>query len=96
VFKVGGRMFALLRTDLRLSFKCSDVSYHILAEHPGIVPAPYLARAHWVQLAGPGTLPREDLLDYLRLAYGLVLQKLPRAERIRLTAELGARTGRAH
>ena len=88
VFKVGARMFAVLREDLRLSFKCSEVAFHMLTERPGIIPAPYLARAHWVQLDRLDTLEEDDLLDYLRLAYGLVLQKLPRHERGRIIGEL--------
>jgi predicted DNA-binding protein (MmcQ/YjbR family) len=71
VFKVGGRMFAVLGRNGVVSFKCSDVAFHhLLTERPGIVAAPYLARAQWVALTRPDALEREDLLDYLRAAYG--------------------------
>ena len=88
VFKVAGRIFAVLGRSGTLSFKCSDVSFHALQARPGIVPAPYLARAKWVMLERLDALAEEDLLDYLRAAYGLIVTKLPRAERERLTAAL--------
>ena len=96
VFKVGTRMFAILDEDRHLSFKCSEIAYHMLTQRAGIRPAPYLARAHWVQLEDLGTLEEEDLLDYLRLAYGLVVQKLPKPERQRITALLGGPAVRLH
>ena len=96
VFKVGSKMFAALRPDLRLSFKCSEIAFHMLTERPGVAPAPYLARAHWVQLNSLLTLEESDLLDYLRLAYGLVLQKLPKHERERIIGELWGAGRRRH
>lgn len=48
VFKVGGKMFAvapLEPAEVWLSFKCSDEEFAELIERPGIIPAPYLARA---------------------------------------------------
>jgi predicted DNA-binding protein (MmcQ/YjbR family) len=54
VFKVGGKMFAVLgppeERPHTMSFKASDDSFHILTQCKGIIPAPYLARAHWVML----------------------------------------------
>ena len=94
VFEVASEMFAVVDGDGRLSFHCSDAGFHILAERDGVIPAPDLARARWVTLTRPDALDREELLDQLRLAYGLVVQRLPAAERGRLIAELRARTGR--
>jgi predicted DNA-binding protein (MmcQ/YjbR family) len=89
VFKVGGKMFAILRPadPARVCFKCSDLSYDVLTEQPGIVPAPYLARAKWVQLEALEILSRQDLEAYLRQAYELVFARLPRAERARIAGE---------
>ena len=92
VLKVGGKMFALLgpTPTATVAIKCSDVAFRMLSERPGIAPAPYLARAGWVRLERLDALDREDLLDYLRAAYGLIVARLPRAERERLTAALKA------
>jgi predicted DNA-binding protein (MmcQ/YjbR family) len=85
---IAGKMFAVIGSDAALSFKCSEVSFHMLTARPGIGPAPHLAHAHWVTLRRLDALPHEDLLDYLRAGYGLVVQRLPVAERARLTALL--------
>lgn len=85
VFKVGGKMFAVLGQNAaggwRLSFKCSDLSFRILTEQPGLVPAPYLARAQWVACAVPGPLPADELRAYLLQAYCIVRDRLPKAVR---------------
>jgi predicted DNA-binding protein (MmcQ/YjbR family) len=47
VFKVGGKMYAVMALDPGphvLSFKCSPEDFAELTERPGIIPAPYLAR----------------------------------------------------
>lgn len=81
VFKVAGKMFAVMPTEpgpLCLSFKCSPDDFASLVERQGIVPAPYLARAHWVALESPAALTRPELKKYLRQAYDLVFAKLPK------------------
>ena len=52
VFKVGGKMFFCsgLKPESRYSFKVDDERFLELTDQPGIVPAPYLARASWVQI----------------------------------------------
>jgi len=50
-FCVGGKMFAAVNLEPphQLGFKCSPEDFAELTEREGIVPAPYLARAMWVQ-----------------------------------------------
>lgn len=47
VWKVGGKVFAIAGWDEGavpyVTFKCSDIAYHILKEQAGLLPAPYLA-----------------------------------------------------
>lgn len=61
VFKVGGKMFAVMGANpgepTGLSFKAGDGSFEILTRLKGIAPAPYLARAKWVRLDHLGVLP---------------------------------------
>ena len=87
VFTVAGKMFCVLcvsgadsgdATVGRLSFKVEDDRFLELTERPGFVPAPYLARAHWVLVAKPGSLPAGELHDLLRRSYELVREKLPK------------------
>ena len=57
VFSVGGKMVAVMPSDGsgggRLSFKVADDRFLELTDQPGIIPAPYLARAHWISVMEP-------------------------------------------
>lgn len=80
VFKVGGKMFAVVRLEpapVWMSLKCGDDEFAELVERPGIIPAPYLARAHWVALESEDALSRAELERLLRQAHALVFAKLP-------------------
>lgn len=84
VFKVGGKMFAVIsaaRDADAMSFKASDESFRLLTELPGLSPAPYLARAKWVKIAPLASLPDGDLAAYLRRAHELVVAALPKKAR---------------
>ncbi|WP_417450698.1 MmcQ/YjbR family DNA-binding protein [Kordiimonas sp.] len=89
VWKVGGKIFAICSnwgpddkrsgtqdSASRISFKCSDLSYQILCELEGIEPAPYLARAKWVQLQRAGALTHVDLKSYIADAHAIIAAKL--------------------
>ncbi len=90
VWKVGGRIFAVCSNwgagaSDAIAFKASDLSYQLLCQEPGIVSAPYLGRAKWVQLRGRKALSAKELKAYLVEAHRLVAAKLTRKAR----AELG-------
>ena len=61
VFSVGDKMFcvASLEPPLRCSFKVRDEEFEELTQQPAFIPAPYLARAKWVQVAVPMLLKGE-------------------------------------
>ena len=83
-FKVDGKLFAVTALEpspVALSFKCSQESFAELCERPGVRPAPYLARAHWVALEKLNTLPDRELRDLLAEAYRLVWERLPKGRR---------------
>ena len=90
VYKVGGKMFAVIGMDGRrfrgLSLKVAPESFHILTREPGIVPAPYLARAGWVMLDRLDRLPPTQLKAYVARAHALIAAKLPKKLRAVLTA----------
>lgn len=72
IYKIAGKMFAA--TDAactKVSFKCSDEAFHALTESGAAVPAPYLARAKWVQVK-PKSLSDAELRGRLTQAYALV------------------------
>ena len=84
VFKIGGKIFAILSLEpggYFLSLKCTQEEYAVLTEQPGVNPAPYLARAYWIALETGQSLPSTELKRLLRQAYDLVFTKLPRKVR---------------
>ena len=78
VYKVGGKMFAILRPVGGLSFKVNDIAFEMLVETDAARPAPYLARAKWVHLDDLTMFPASDLRRYLAAAHALVAKKLTR------------------
>ncbi len=61
----------------KVSFKCSELAFRLLTESGLGVPAPYLARARWVQVT-PGAMPPEELSGRLTEAYAIVRSGLPK------------------
>jgi predicted DNA-binding protein (MmcQ/YjbR family) len=45
----------------RLSFKVEDARFLELTDQPGIIPAPYLARAHWISVIEPQRFSHAEL-----------------------------------
>jgi predicted DNA-binding protein (MmcQ/YjbR family) len=88
VFKIAGKMFAVTNleevSDHVMSFKCTPEKFAELTERNGIVPAPYVARYHWVALERFNALNDKELKTLLRTSYDLVLEKLPKKLRAKL------------
>ena len=80
VYKVGGKMFAAMggAKAPSLSFKASDLAFEMLTTREGIIPAPYLARAKWVQLTTLKAMDDKELRERLAEAHRLVVEKLPK------------------
>lgn len=88
-FSVGGKMFCATGTDLshaQISFKCTPEKFAELTEKDGIIPAPYVARYHWVAVEKPNALDDEELEDLITKSYMMVFQKLPESARKSLPA----------
>jgi predicted DNA-binding protein (MmcQ/YjbR family) len=87
VWKIGGKVFAIGGWSdpdaFAVTFKCSETSFAVLKDLPGLRPAPYLASRGltWIQRDDGRTLSDAELEDYLRASYALVAAKLPRKAR---------------
>lgn len=90
VFSVGGKMFAMTqaegRAGGRLAFKVADARFLELTDQPGVIPAPYLARARWVSVTEPSRFTTTELQELLLAAYAAVRARLSK----KLQVELGA------
>jgi predicted DNA-binding protein (MmcQ/YjbR family) len=90
VYKVGGKMFAAMGGGKApsLSFKVGDVAFEMLIEREGIVPAPYLARAKWVQLTTLKVMDDAEIRERLAEAHRLVVEKLPKKLRPQIRPQI--------
>ena len=78
VYKVGGKMFAVLGPEGTFSFKANDVAFEMLTQTGAAIPAPYMARNKWVFFEKQGKVPDKDLKVYLTTAHELTAAKLPK------------------
>jgi predicted DNA-binding protein (MmcQ/YjbR family) len=70
----------------KITFKCTPEVFTQLVEVDGIIPAPYMARNHWVSVTDLEPFRQSDLKERIRSSYELVLAKLPQRTQARLTA----------
>lgn len=83
-FSVGGKMFCATGMDKAggpISFKCTPEKFAELVEREGIIPAPYVARYHWVAVEDPAVLDEEEFEDLISKSYLLVFENLPLNDR---------------
>ncbi len=83
-FCVGGKMFlviALEKIPVSASFKVPAEVFAELTTQAGFVPAPYLARHHWVLVEDIGLTPKAVWEAFIRQSYALVVAKLPKKQR---------------
>lgn len=81
VFSVAGnKMFAIIHfLGDGLAFKVDGDLFLGYVDRPGIVPAPYLARAHWIKMSGSQpAMQRTELFTALTHSHQLVVRKLPK------------------
>ena len=85
VFKVGGKMFALLafrETPLKITLKCEPDEAEALREmYAAVTPGYYMNKRHWNTITIDGEVPDEEMLAMTDASYGLVKQSLPKAQR---------------
>jgi|SRR5688572_4092824 len=91
LMRIGNKMFCVLSLEPEsnhcMSFKCTPEKFAELVEQEGIMPAPYVARYHWVALERFDALPERELKSLLTTAYELVRDKLPKKVRDTLSSD---------
>jgi len=105
VFKIGGKMYAVVvlpsqkapHHKVAMSFKCTPEVFAELVERPGVIPAPYSARSHWVALEREDALPRAEIKELISRSYELVVAKMPKKKQAELAKpyKASAKTKRA-
>ena len=86
VFSIAGnKMIAILDfIGDGLAFKVDQDLFLGFTDRPGIRPAPYLARAHWVSMNEPFPLGEAELQELLTRAHQLVVRRLPKIRQVGL------------
>jgi predicted DNA-binding protein (MmcQ/YjbR family) len=81
VFKVAGKMFALLNleNDLSVNLKCDpEKAIELREQYPFIQPGYHMNKKHWNTIYIDGTISQEKLFDMIDHSYDLVVSKLPK------------------
>lgn len=90
VFSVMDKMFCCLSIESdalqRISFKVATERFLELTDQPGIIPAPYLAKHHWISLTPGCALRQDEVLAMITNSYRLVRAKLPKKIQATLAA----------
>ncbi len=85
VFKVGGKMFALMDIEarpLQVALKCDPERAVTLREqHEAVQPGFHLNKTHWNTVTIDGTIRWQDLTDWIDHSRQLVLESLPKRVR---------------
>lgn len=81
VYSVGAKMFCIFLLDQKhhaqsCSFKVDDERFLELTGVPGVIPAPYLARAKWVQVKIGHALGTLSLNALIERSHTLVMARL--------------------
>jgi predicted DNA-binding protein (MmcQ/YjbR family) len=88
VFKVGGRMFALvslLGDPGSVHLKCDpDLARELRDRYAAVIPGYHLNKRHWNTVELDGSVDDDELRDMVTHSYELVVQRLPKRQRTAL------------
>jgi predicted DNA-binding protein (MmcQ/YjbR family) len=88
VYKVAGRMFALMpvaEEPPSISVKCDpDLADSLRDRYAAITPGYHLNKRHWNTVVLDGSVPADEILDFIDHSYDLVVARLTRAQRSQL------------
>jgi predicted DNA-binding protein (MmcQ/YjbR family) len=85
VFKVGGKMFALLdlSEDSRgISLKCDpELAIELREQHHEVTPAYHFNKQHWNGVDLQGSISNSQLKEWIDHSYTIVVDSLPKSKR---------------
>jgi predicted DNA-binding protein (MmcQ/YjbR family) len=85
VFKVGGKMFALVMLDGEPGFvnlKCDpDFALELRARYPAVKPGYHQNKRHWNSVDLDGSVDDVELQEMIEGSYTLIVNKLPQEDR---------------
>jgi predicted DNA-binding protein (MmcQ/YjbR family) len=83
LFRIAGKMFCVANLEpgmspTKIAFKCTQEKFAELTEIEGIIPAPYMARNHWVAMLDIDALRQPEIKELIQASYQMILEKLPK------------------
>ncbi len=98
VWKVGGKMFAIVAEDVDppvVSLKCDpDLALELRAQYPdNVIPGYHLNKQHWNTITVTSAVPDGEIADWIAQSYDLVAASLTKKARLALDLE-GSRDSR--
>ena len=85
VFKVAGKMFALLdlsEDSLGISLKCDpEMAIELRELHPEVTPAWHFNKQHWNGVDLRGSISNSQLKEWINHSYDIVVVSLPKSKR---------------
>ncbi len=82
VFKVGGKMFALLTTESQpttINIKCDpERAVQLREENDAVTPGYHMNKAHWNTITIDGRVRSADVQTWIDHSYELVRKSLPK------------------
>jgi predicted DNA-binding protein (MmcQ/YjbR family) len=86
VFKVGGKIFAILGDD-SVSLKCEPHLALALREtYAAVSPGYHLNKRHWNTVILDGSVPDDELREWIEDSYGLTAASLSRARQAEISS----------
>ena len=100
LFRIAGKMFCVANLEpgmspTKIAFKCTPEKFAELAEIDGIIPAPYMARNHWVAMLDMNALRQPEIKELIEESYRMILAKLPKKTQSELAAKPSVKTTKA-
>ena len=85
VFKVAGKMFAILALEEvppRVNLKCDpDLALELRDRYEQVEPGYHMNKKHWNTVVLDGVIPEREIRKMIDHSYDLVVQSLPKAKR---------------
>lgn len=83
LFRIAGKMFCIANLEpavspTKICFKCTPGKFAELVEIDGIIPAPYMARNHWVAMLDMDALRQPEIKELIQASYKMIFEKLPK------------------
>lgn len=100
LFRIAGKMFCIANLEpavspTKICFKCAPEKFAELVEVEGIIPAPYMARNHWVAMLEINALRQPEIKELITESYRMILAKLPKNTQAGLQAKPVAKATKA-